>query len=230
VAEGEPHGPPLTGHWKPVNSSAFSADGNILVTTGCRQEHATPLWCRASEIRIWDLTNGCSLVEPILLDGLNTWAVTISPDGAKVATWAFGSQEQLIILWGVVTGLPLGPPHTAHTSLVNRLAFSPSGKMLASASDDRTVILWDGETGRPLSPPLSGHSSGVHGLAFSADDQTLASASQDATILWDLSLQSWQDNACRRANRNLTPEEWATYLPGLPYRATCPGVPSESTR
>jgi hypothetical protein len=68
----------------------------------------------------------------------------------------------------------------------------------------------------------------VYGLAFSPDDQTLASASQDAIILWDLGLESWQDHACQRANRNLTPDEWATYLPAQPYRATCPGVPSEA--
>jgi WD40 repeat protein len=136
----------------------------------------------------------------------------------------------------VATGLPVGPPHAAHTSDVNKLIFSPSGKLLASASDDYTVILWDGETGQPVSPPLSGHgsalsggafSSAVYGLAFTPDEQTLASASQDAIILWDLSLESWQDHACQRANRNLTPVEWATYLPGQPYRATCPGVPSE---
>jgi WD40 repeat protein/DNA-binding SARP family transcriptional activator len=227
VATGQPHGPPLTGHQLPVSEFAFSADGAILVTGGCRQEDIAPHLCAEGEIRIWDLTSSRSLVEPILLEGLSIGAVAISPDGATVAAWAWAPQRRLIILWEVATGLPVGPPHAAHTSDVNKLVFSPSGKLLASASDDYTVILWDGETGQPLSPPLSGHGSAVYGLAFSPDDQTLASASQDAIILWDLSLESWQDHACQRANRNLTLAEWATYLPAQPYRATCPGVPSE---
>jgi hypothetical protein len=33
--------------------------------------------------------------------------------------------------------------------------------------------------------------------------------------------------ACSRLPRNLTREEWDRYLPGEPYRATCPNLPEE---
>lgn len=34
-----------------------------------------------------------------------------------------------------------------------------------------------------------------------------------------------QDRACQRANRNPIRAEWQHYLPGEPYRPTCPDLP-----
>jgi hypothetical protein len=36
---------------------------------------------------------------------------------------------------------------------------------------------------------------------------------------------AWRDDACRAAGRNLTVEEWATYIGGTP-QATCPQWPA----
>jgi hypothetical protein len=54
----------------------------------------------------------------------------------------------------------------------------------------------------------------------------LASGGNDGTvILWDVDIESWEERACRIANRNLTLLEWAQYLEDEPYRKTCPNVP-----
>src|SRR5438045_5473401 len=69
-----------------------------------------------------------------------------------------------------------------HSAYVNAVAFSPDGKLVASASGDRTIRLWDSATGASLQT-LEGHSDWV---AFSPDGKLVASASGDRTVrLWD---------------------------------------------
>lgn len=73
-----------------------------------------------------------------------------------------------------------------HIDEVWDVAFSPNGKLLASASGDRSIRLWSVETGVELAN-LNGHARDVFGVAFSPDGRHLASASFDNTVrLWDM--------------------------------------------
>ena len=65
------------------------------------------------------------------------------------------------------------------------VAFSPNGRLLASADADGTVRLWNPATGQPVGAPHH-ESAQVTGVAFSPNGKLLASAGADGTVrLWN---------------------------------------------
>lgn len=73
---------------------------------------------------------------------------------------------------------------TGHSNWVMSVAFSPSGKTIASGSFDNTIKLWDATSGI-LQQTLAGHGEAVFEVAFSPDGKTIASGSRDNTVkLW----------------------------------------------
>jgi len=100
------------------------------------------------------------------------------------------------------------------------MAFSPDGKILASASGNM-IRLWDTSTGKPVGTPLTS-STHIKALAFSPNGSTLAVGSSDGTArLWNLNRKQAIDRICTPGD-NLTRSEWAAYLPQLPYNPPCP--------
>jgi WD40 repeat protein len=62
------------------------------------------------------------------------------------------------------------------SDFVDRIAYSPTGDLLATSSQDGTARLWDVKTGELLHA-LEGQPNGVFSVAFSPDGRTLASVS-----------------------------------------------------
>jgi serine/threonine protein kinase len=50
---------------------------------------------------------------------------------------------------------PAAPPLAAHGTEVTHIAFSPDGRLLATADRDLAVALWDADTWAPIAPPTS---------------------------------------------------------------------------
>jgi Prp8 binding protein len=75
---------------------------------------------------------------------------------------------------------------TGHGGAVNGVAFSPRGRLLASASTDRRVLLWSLAAGDACEnyALLSGHENAVTQVRWARDELHLASSSADRTVRW----------------------------------------------
>jgi WD40 repeat protein/energy-coupling factor transporter ATP-binding protein EcfA2 len=72
-----------------------------------------------------------------------------------------------------------------HRASIRKIAFSPDGTRVVTASDDNTARIWDPATGLPLTPPLA-HLGAVYDAAFSPDGTRVVTASTDGTAqVWN---------------------------------------------
>ncbi|KAF2831061.1 U4/U6 small nuclear ribonucleoprotein-like protein Prp4 [Ophiobolus disseminans] len=93
--------------------------------------------------------------------------------GGKIQLWSLDDDKPRQTLEG-------------HTERVCRVAFHPSGRYLASASDDTTWRLWDVNTGQELLTQ-EGHSKEVYCVSFNGDGSLVASAGLDSIgRVWDV--------------------------------------------
>ncbi|UMP06763.1 caspase, EACC1-associated type [Amycolatopsis sp. EV170708-02-1] len=198
------------------------------------------------EVTLWDVADPARPVqEPrrvVAGDATNVTAVAFSPDGRTLAT---GRADGRIILWDLSRGEPVrlgqplagpGEPNGNASSLsstvsVLGMAFSPNGRLLATTNLTKTLILWDvtdraaaHDLGAPV--PIPTHA--AREVAFSPDGTRLATIGFDSkAVLWDtadvVTLQDHAaESACAITGTGLDETAWPRYIPGMPYRPTCP--------
>lgn len=162
----------------------FSPDGRTLAVSK-RVAGATE-----DRIELYDWANGVLRKTIVAHYGRSRLDLAYSPDGNTLATTYGGPPTKIIggaRLFDAQTG-QLKTTLLAHSHLVNAVAFSPDGKMLATAGNqhDREVRLWNLETGT-TKLKLDGLTGSGTAVAFSPDGQTLAVADSQAGVrLWDV--------------------------------------------
>jgi WD40 repeat protein len=164
-----PHGHYL--HWL-----CFAEDGRSLFTAG---------W--DGLIARWEAATGRGLHQ---IGGRDNWAgkpcvsvVALSKDGSTVAT-CDPSNEEVVRLWDFATGKELrqlsAPKHD-----LTCLAFTPDGKVLATAGSTGPIRLWEVTTGKELRQ-IKDRALAARAVAFSPDASRLATAGADGVVqLWE---------------------------------------------
>jgi WD40 repeat protein len=88
--------------------------------------------------------------------------------------------------------------------------------------NDQYLTLWNAGSGEAVA--ILGPGGGcLSTCAFSATGRYIAAGADGAPArVWYWKPKDLLEEACSRLSRNLTREEWKTYLPGERYRKTCP--------
>jgi WD40 repeat protein len=146
-----------------VLSMVFTPDGRTLFSGGPN-----------ALIRSWDVATGGQLAQFAVPQAVgNIYGLGISPDGRTLSVCGVG-------LWELETHrLVELPPQSA---ALNRLSFSPNGKILAASYHDETICLWDAVTRKRLRTINPGRGAATSHLYFSPDGQILASAGADQRV------------------------------------------------
>jgi WD40 repeat protein len=122
------------------------------------------------------------------VDFLKDWIYTLawSPD-PKNDLLAIGDANGTLRVRDIKNGINRLDEAKAHGNVVFSVAWSPDGRLLASAGSDDKIQLWDEKSMTRLGEPLVGHRGDVRSISINSDGTLLASGSTDGQlIVWSL--------------------------------------------
>ena len=193
----------------PISAIAFSPDGRVLAAAGLEQV-----------VEIRDVRTA-RLVARVRTGELAR-SVAFSPDGRLLFAGLLNGAGQF---YSTRDWQPVGGPIRGQDQRLLNPRFTPDGRTLATSSADGTVQLWDVATRKPIGSPILVERDSYVAAAISRDGTFLyALPATTSGIRLALSPQTWKQQACVIAGRELTAREWADALPGRSYRPACGGT------
>jgi WD40 repeat protein len=150
-----------------ITSIAVHPGGRLLATAGRRID----LWSLNAHLHIASFATPKD-VSKIEFSADGKWLLAFDGHDRARVGWAVTRTPEKLLLDGHGAGVPA-------------VAFSPDGRLLASAAKDHSLRVWDGATGT-LVRALPGHHAPIEGVAFSPDGRLLASGDSFGGVrLWD---------------------------------------------
>ena len=183
----------------------FSSDGVHVAAAGL-----------AGQISIWNIRS--RQVEQTISHGPLILAIRYSPNAKQIAT---GDLKGNVDLWDVATGRRVGPTLGGQNGSIDSVTYSPSGDQVMTTSSDGKFRLWDLKSGKLIGPPLPGADTDGWGTFSPNGKYVVATFASAIGVIWSVDPAAWRAQACRIANRNLTPSEWHNFLPDRGYRTVC---------
>ncbi len=194
----------LQGHKDVVSDLAYDHSGNYLISASL--DHTLRIWDTYNNICLKVLqgheagVTSLAVVDNYIFSTgsngiLRRWNINVElpvkielpdkaissaicPDGSKVAVGLHGGS---LCLYNLPDAQLLWEKPEAHSNQISRLAFSPDGKLLASASHDDLVKLWQVSNG-DIEQTFRGHKDSVCAVDFSPNGKFIATASYDGQI------------------------------------------------
>jgi len=127
----------VAGHTKPVNSVAFSPDGQFILSGS-----------NDKSVKLWNVEKS-RLVRTYRDSKGAVTSVTFSPDGQHFLS---GGTGKTLKLWQVKSKKPTRE-FKGHTDTITAVAFSQDGQFILSSGKDHTVKLWALDPSRKNQPP-----------------------------------------------------------------------------
>jgi WD40 repeat protein/class 3 adenylate cyclase len=174
---------------------------------------------------LWDVRSRRP-IKTFPVDHANLWGpsgIGVSRDGS---TFAYGWNSAIVIR-NTSTGDVIGNPIPVPSGYGGSIALSPDGQTVAITAGDG-VELWDATTGKQIGTPLPGapqqtsNPGGPGNLRFTPDGRRLIIVSPTGQVtIWNLTLTTWERQACQIAGRDITRAEWANFIPDRGYQSVC---------
>jgi WD40 repeat protein len=183
----------------------------VIVASGKAALGSSPRWDRWAVV---DTADGTT-VNAGSFDGDRASDIALSPDGRRMAVAMADGTMRLI---DPATGDQINSPVARNDTPIHYVTFDDTGTTIAT-SDDDALILWDGTSGDELESLPLGRTGAPAFIDSGA--RILLATGNAVTYTWLFGPDAIQPALCRAAGRNLTSDEWATYLPGRPYEKTC---------